>query len=329
MEFKDYYETLSIDRSASDDEIKRAYRRMARKYHPDVSKEADADVRFKEMKEAYEVLKDPKKRAAYDQFGEHWKTGQDFQPPPQWNRGFDFDPEQFTTHGSRHEGFSDFFESLFAQERSPQGNVGRGDFRQSGHRGMRMDGEDVNTHIIISIEDAYRGATRQISFDVSEMDEQGHVVRKRRTLNVSIPKGVKSGQRIRLENQGGPGIGAGSLSGDLYLKVEYEPHPVFDARGRHIHVTLPVTPSEAALGRTVKVPTLGGTVDLKLPPGSSTGKRLRLKGRGLPGSPPGDQYVDLSIVIPKRLDRKTRELYEQLEQIEQSETFHPRAGMEA
>ena len=318
MEFKDYYTTLGVERSASDDEIKRAYRRLARKYHPDVSTEPDAEARFKEMKEAYEVLKDPEKRQAYDRFGEHWKAGQNFEPPPDWGREFTFSQRGFDDGGGG-EGFSDFFDTLFGG-RSP---FERG-FGRREHREVRMHGEDVNATLTIPLEDAYRGTTRQISLEVPEVDASGRLRREPRTLNVTIPKGIKAGQRIRLEHQGGPGVGSGAQSGDLYLKVEFEPHPIFEADGRDIHVTLPITPAEAVLGRTVKAPTLGGAVDLKIPPGSSTGNRLRLKGRGLPGSPPGDQYVELQIVTPTKVDRKTRALYEQLDQ---TESFDPRAGL--
>ena len=328
MEFRDYYETLGVERSASDDEIKRAYRRLARKYHPDVSKEADAENRFKDMKEAYEVLKDPKKRAAYDQFGENWKTGQDFKPPPDWDKGFNYDSQDFGADDARDQGFSDFFDELFRASRSAGASSAQRGPHQQGRHEMRIDGENVNARITISIKDAYSGATRQVSFDVSEPDNQGRVVRKRRKLNVSIPKGVKAGQRIRLEGQGGPGFGSKARPGDLYLEIEFEPDSIFEAWGRDIYVTLPISPAEAALGRTVKAPTLGGEVDLKIPAGSSSGKSLRLRGRGLPGSPPGDQLAVLSIVVPAQLNAKTRELYEQLEEVEQAVSFNPRVGLE-
>jgi curved DNA-binding protein len=302
MEFKDYYKILGVDRAASKDDIKRAYRRLARKYHPDVSKEADAEARFKEMKEAYEVLKDPEKRSAYDQFGANWKAGQDFQPPPNWQREYSFGDgaQSFGDAGQ----FSDFFESLFGQSRG-----GGFSFRTGGGR---MKGEDVNATISIPIEDAYRGASRTISLEVPEADASGAVRRRRKTLSVKIPAGVTAGKRIRLEKQGGPGYG-GSPAGDLYLAVEFEPHPFYRADGRDIHLELPVTPWEAALGRKVKVPTPGGPVDLQIPAGSNSGKILRLKGRGLPGKPPGDQYVELKVVVPPVRDEKIRELYEALE----------------
>jgi curved DNA-binding protein len=313
MEFKDYYKILGIERDASKEDIKRAYRRLARKFHPDVSKEADAEARFKEMKEAYEVLKDPEKRSAYDQFGANWKAGQEFQPPPNWRREYSFGDgaERFGDAGQ----FSDFFETLFGQGRS-------GGFRfRSGSGGMK--GEDVNAAISIPIEDAYRGATRTITLEVPEADPGGAVKRRRKTLSVKIPAGVTAGQRIRLEKQGGPGYG-GSAAGDLYLAVEFDRHPFYRADGRDIRLELPVTPWEAALGRKVKVPTLGGAVDLQIPAGSSSGKTLRLKGRGLPGKPPGDQYVELKVVVPPASDEKIRELYETLER---GHSVNPRASL--
>jgi curved DNA-binding protein len=307
MEFRDYYTTLGVERSASADEIKRAYRKLARKYHPDVSKEADAEERFKEVNEAYEVLKDSEKRSAYDQFGEHWQAGQDFQPPPDWQQEFGFRPESFAGSTA---GFSDFFDSLFG------GRSGGGGFDGGFHRDMRMDGQDINANISISLEEAFHGGTRQINLDVPTTDDQGHRSVRRRKLNVKIPKGIKAGQRIRLEHQGGQGHGAGAQAGDLYLNVSFTRHPIFTANGADVEMELPITPSEAALGHSVKTPTLGGVVDLKIPPGSSSGRRLRLAGRGLPGSPAGDQYVVLKIVLPQPLSEQARSLYEQLDRLD-------------
>ncbi len=311
MKFRDYYEILGVARDASADDIKRAYRRLARRYHPDVSKESDAEVRFKEMKEAYEVLKDPEKRKAYDQFGADWKAGREFRPPPDWDRQFSDEQRDFGHAGE----FSDFFDALFGAGRTAGSPFGRG-FRDAKRRG-----EDVNAEITIPIEDAFHGTTRRFSLTVPDVDANGRPVRRERSLDVRIPKGITAGQRIRLEKQGGTGPGGGD-PGDLYLKVEFAPHPVFRAEGRDVYVTLPITPSEAALGRTVEAPTLGGTVDLKVPAGSSSGKTLRLKGRGLPGKPPGDQYVELEIVIPKTTSAAARELYEKLER---EQRFNPRA----
>lgn len=309
MKFKDYYEVLGVDRNASQDEIKRAYRRLARKYHPDVSKEPDAEARFKEMREAYEVLKDPEKRSAYDQFGENWKAGQDFQPPPGWQAEHGFGGQTFAGGD-----FSDFFETLFGQ-----GRGGGFSFRAGG----RMRGEDVTATITIPIEDAYHGATRTVTLEVPEADTSGRLSRRRRTLNVKVPKGITAGKRIRLESQGGAGIG-GAPDGDLYLTVEFEPHALYRAKGTDVYLELPVTPWEVALGRKVKVPTLAGTVDLKIPAGSSSGRTLRLKGRGLPGKPPGDQYVELTVVVPPATAPALRELYEKLER---EHDVNPRAKL--
>ena len=292
MRFRDYYETLGVARGASQDDIKRAYRRLARKFHPDVSKESDAEARFKEVGEAYEVLKDPEKRAAYDRFGKDWKHGQEFRPPPGWERQFDFGGGGF----SGDSGFSDFFESLF----------GRGGF--AGARGpMRARGGDQNATIEIPLEDAYRGATRNITVGG-------------RTLSVRIPKGITEGQRIRLGGQGGAGAG-GRPAGDLYLTVSHAAHPLFRTEGRDVHLKLPVAPWEAALGATVAVPTLGGKVDLKIPRGSRSGRSLRLKARGLPGRPNGDQYVTLEIVTPPADTPEAESLYRKMAE---SMPFDPR-----
>lgn len=314
MEYKDYYKILGVSRDAKADEIKRSYRKLARKFHPDVSKEPEAESRFKEMKEAYEVLKDAEKRAAYDQFGANWKAGQNFDPPPQWREQHSFRDRDFTDAGQ----FSDFFEELFGA-RAQRARSGRG------NSGIQRPGDDVTARIAISVEDAFNGATRQLSLEVPELEDTGRVRHRRRSLNVRIPKGIRAGQRIRLEGQGGAALG-GARAGDLYLEVEFEPHPVYQVKGRDIYVTLPITPSEAVLGRSVKAPTLGGAVDLKVPAGSSTGKSLRLKGRGLPGKPPGDQYVELEIVVPPNSSERERALYEQLEQ---EQSFNPRANLEA
>lgn len=311
MKFKDYYETLGVVRDADADAIKQAYRRLARKFHPDVSSETDAEERFKEVKEAYEVLKDPEKRSAYDRFGENWKAGQDFRPPPDWEPDVNFSGGGYTEAGD----FSDFFESLFGQAGHRHS---RGGYTQ-----MKMKGEDLHAKVSISLEDAYLGSTRSLSLQVPEIDQDGHMITRTRTLNVKIPQGVIDGQRIRLAGQGGPGLG-GSPAGDLFLEVVLERHRLYHAVGRDIYLDLPVAPWEAALGRSVPVPTLGGQVDLKIPAGSQPGTRLRLKGRGLPGKPPGDQYVELEIVAPKADTEQARELYERMER---ELAFDPRAAL--
>lgn len=299
MDFKDYYTVMGLERDASQGEIKRTYRKLARKYHPDVSKEANAEARFKELGEAYAVLKDTEKRAAYDQLGTHWKAGQEFQPPPDWNAGFEFS-------GRDASAYSDFFESLFGHDfQSAQG-----DRRPAG---FHARGEDHHAKVLVDLEDAYLGATRGISLRAPELDSTGHVISKQRTLNVKIPKGVRQGQRIRLSGQGSPGMGKGP-AGDLYLEIEFKPHNVFRVEGSDVYLDLPVTPWEAALGATVKVPTPNGLVDLKIPEGTTGRRKLRLKKRGIPGEPPGDLYVALTITVPPADSDAARLLYRKMEQ---------------
>lgn len=302
MKFKDYYDIMGVSRDATQDEIKRAYRRLARKYHPDVSKESDAETRFKEVGEAYEVLKDPEKRAAYDQLGKDWKAGQEFRPPPGWDRGFEFSGGGFASGGR----FSDFFETLF-------GRQGFGHAAEGG-RGFRMKGEDQHIRIPVSVEEAFRGCTRGLKLQTPEQDKSGQLKLRSRSLNVKIPKGVTDAQRIRLAGQGGMGFGGGPR-GDLYLVVELQPHKLYRPDGRDLYLDLPITPWEAALGRTVQVPTLAGSVDLKIPRGSQSGRKLRLKGRGLPGVPPGDQYVVLRIVAPPADTPEAEAIYEKMAKI--------------
>jgi curved DNA-binding protein len=301
MEFKDYYATMGVDPDADADTIKKAYRRLARKYHPDVSDEPDAEARFKELGEAYEVLRDPEKREAYDQLrkGGH-RPGESFRPPPGWsNEGFEFRGAGGGFHAEDLGGFSDFFESLFGGARRARPEARRG--------------RDVRARIEIDLETAYAGGTRRISL----AGGQG------RTLEVRIPPGVTEGTRIRLAGKGEPGP-AGAPPGDLYLEVHLRPHRRFDVDERDVQLVLPIAPWEAALGADIQVPTLAGRVSMKIPPGAGSGQRLRLRGRGLPGSPPGDQYVTLKIVAPPA-DDATRALYEQLRT---ASAFDPRADLE-
>ncbi|MAT66014.1 MAG: cytochrome C biogenesis protein [Gammaproteobacteria bacterium] len=316
MEFKDYYKILGLERDAGQDEIKRAYRKLARKYHPDVSSEPDAETRFKELSEAYEVLKDPEKRAAYDQLGKNWQAGQDFRPPPDWDAGFEFSGGGFTDADARH--FSDFFESLFGAG----GPFGRHTRYTRSHGGLR--GEDHHAKILISLEDAFRGASRRIQLQTPVVDARGRATVKPRSLDVRIPRGITAGQQIRLAGQGAGGMGGGP-AGDLYLEIEFEHHPLYQVEGRDLYLTLPVTPWEAALGARVEVPTLAGRVNLSLPAGSQSGKKLRLKGKGLPGNPAGDQYVVLRIVNPPLDSGRARELYQALAR---EVPFNPRQQLE-
>lgn len=301
MHYKDYYAAMGIERTASGDDIKRAYRKLARKYHPDVSKEPKAEERFKEIGEAYEVLRDPEKRAAYDQLGTNWQSEQDFSPPPGWNpsgggpaQGFD---------GAQ---FSDFFESLFG------GRGGRG--------GMR--GEDEHARLTVTLEEAFNGVTRAVRLTIPRQDARGQLTRDIRTLNVRIPKGIQQGQQVRLAGQGNPGMGKGS-AGDLYLEIDIAPHPLYRLDGRDLYLTVPVAPWEAALGAKLTVPTLGGAVEVRLPAGSQTGQKLRLKGRGIPTAQgPGDQYALIEIINPQADSSRAQELYKQMAQ---ELAFDPRA----
>jgi curved DNA-binding protein len=323
MRYKDYYQVMGVPRTASQDDIKRAYRKLARKYHPDVSKEKDAEERFKDLQEAHEVLKDPEKRAAYDQLGANWKQGQDFRPPPDWGRGFEF--SRGGAAGGEAGGFSDFFSQLFG-DGSPFGGVGRGAGAGRGgraQRGFASAGQDHVARVEIDLEDAYRGGSRTIELRSPELTADGHVTVKPRTLRVSIPAGVTEGQQIRLAGQGSPGQGGGP-PGDLLLEVSFRPHARFKAAGRDVTLVLPVAPWEAALGETVAVPTLGGPVDMKLPVGARAGQKLRLRGRGLPGTPPGDQLVELEIVLPPDSPR-ARQFFEDMKR---ELAFDPRAGFD-
>ena len=315
MEFRDYYEIMGVARDATQDDIKRAYRKLARKYHPDVSKEADAEARFKEVGEAYEVLKDPEKRTAYDQLGANWKAGQDFRPPPDWDQGFEFHGGGFT--GADAAGFSDFFESLFGR-----GSVGAG-FGGAGAGGFHAHGEDAHARVVIDLHDAYQGATRTLTLKHTELGSDGRPQLRERTLNVRIPRGVRQGQQIRLSGQGDPGIGQGK-AGDLYLEVTFRPHAHYHVEGADVFLDLPVAPWEAALGATVKVPTPTGAVDLKIPAGSSNGRKLRLKGRGIPARAPGDLYVVLQVALPAADSEAERAAYRAFEQ---AMAFNPRAHL--
>jgi curved DNA-binding protein len=320
MEYKDYYQIMGVKREATQDEIKRAYRKLARKYHPDVSKEQDAEARFKELGEAYEVLKDPEKRAAYDQLGSQWKAGQEFHPPPGWDAGFEF--RDFGGERPDLGGFSDFFESLYGRAGRRPGATGTRSSR--GAREFRLRGEDHHAKVMVDLADSYSGATRSISLQVPEVDDQGRVRTRARTLNVRIPKGIRQGQQIRLAGQGGAGFGGGE-AGDLYLEVEFNPRGRYRVEGADVYIDLPLAPWEAALGATVEVPTPAGAVDLKVPPNSQAGKKLRLKGRGIPAREAGDLYVVLQITLPPADTAERRQAYEQMKR---DLAFNPRAGME-
>jgi curved DNA-binding protein len=317
MEFKDYYKVLGVERTATDDEIKKAFRRLARKHHPDISKAPDAAVRMQELNEAHEVLRDKEKRAAYDRVGQGTQGGQAFHPPPGWDSGFEFSggPEEFgeaTDHSA-------FFEALFGAARR-QGARARTAHGADDVRGRR--GQDHHAKIVIPLEDAFAGATRELTLHSPEMDASGHVVLRERKLQVGIPKGIRAGQQIRLVGQGSPGLG-GQPHGDLYLEVEFAPDTRWRVDGRDLYFTLRVSPWEAALGAAVNVPTPDGAVEMNVPAGSQNGRKLRLRGRGIPGSTPGDLYVLLEVVLPPANDDKARAAYRQMAH---DLAFDPRAN---
>jgi curved DNA-binding protein len=334
VEFKDYYKIMGVARNATEAEIKQAYRKLARKYHPDVSKEKDAESRFKEVGEAYEVLKSPEKRAAYDQLGSGPRPGQEFRPPPDWGTGFEFSGAG-PHAGGGHQDYSDFFEALFGAERSGAGRRARGGF-DTGR------GEDHHAKVMLDLEAALHGGPRTFTLRVPEIDSEGHVVARERVLNVQVPKGILEGQTIRLAGQGGRPYGEGghgraadgrpdaqgsagqALPGDLYIEVEFQPHPLYRIDGRDLYLQLPVAPWEAALGATVKTPTPAGTVDLKIPAGSHSGGKLRLKGRGMPSSPPGDLYAVLEIALPPATTDQAKAAYRALAEVA---SFNPRASL--
>jgi curved DNA-binding protein len=315
MEFKDYYATLGVERSASQDDIKRAYRKLARKYHPDVSKEPDAEARFKEVAEAYEALGDAEKRAAYDDVGQRYKQGQDFRPPPGWDAGFEFSGAD--AGGGTEFDHSDFFDALF-------GRAARG--MHARRAASAAQGEDHHAKVLIDLEDAYRGGRRSIALRVPVADEQGRIRFEERRLDVNIPKGIREGQHLRLAGQGGPGH-AGGPAGDLYLEIEFNTHRRYRVDGRDVYLDLPLAPWEAALGADLTVATPEGSVQLTIPPNSSAGRKLRLKGKGLPGDPPGDLYVVLGIALPPADSAAAKDAYAALAKA--AGGFDPRRSMES
>ncbi len=323
MEYKDYYKIMGLSRSATPEDIKRAYRKLSRQFHPDISKEKNAEARFKEIGEAYEVLKDPEKRAAYDQLGANWKAGQDFRPPPKWNtgaehagRGFEW---EFSTGGpSAGSDYSDFFETLFRRG-FDSGAAGR-----RSRSAFQAKGQDHHAKIQIDLEDAYHGATRTVNLQVSQTDGRGQVTTRQHQITFKVPQGVRPGQRIRLGGQGAPGTGGGE-PGDLYLEVEFSPHALYRVDKHDVYLDLPVAPWEAALGAEVTAPTPSGQVELKIPPNSATGRKLRLKGRGLPGATPGDFYFVLQMVTPSADSGSAKTFYDSMAR--HFKTFSPRARL--
>ena len=331
VRFKDYYETLGVPRTSTTDEIRQAYRKLARKLHPDVNPgDKAAEEQFKDINEAYEVLSDEQKRNQYDRLGANWQAGADFTPPPDWgDSGVEFRDfgDVFGRNGGPG-GFSDFFESLFGQRRGRAG------------AGFRMGGRDVEAEISLSLEEAHRGGTRSITFEATETCPEcggtgskdgkacpvcrgSGVVRRPKTLSVTIPPGVRDGSVIRLQGQGEAGPRGGS-AGDLLLRVRIEPHPTFKViPPDDVEVEVPVAPWEAALGARITVPTLDGPVEMTIPAGAQAGQRLRLRGKGLKrrDGGRGDEYVVLKIVMPPKLGPKEKKL---LEQLKEASKFNPR-----
>ncbi len=313
MEYKDYYKILGVDRKATLDEIKKAYRTLARKYHPDVSKEANAEERFKEVGEAYEVLKDSEKRAAYDQLGSY-RAGQEFRPPPGWE-------QQFGGHwhgsSSRAADFSDFFSELFGFG---------GSRRTSRQSTFARQGQDYEAVAEISLEEAYHGTERSLQLEEQEVTAGGQVRRVPRVVKVRIPKGATDGQKLRVPGKGGKGS-QGGPDGDLHLTIVLQAHPLFKAAGHDLYLDLPVAPWEAALGASVDVPTMEGRVRVKVPSGAKSGQKLRLAGKGLPKpvGGHGDLYAVLQVVTPPSLSSREKELFEELGK---ASSFNPRAHLE-
>ena len=313
MKYKDYYAILGVSKSATEKDIKKAYRKLARKYHPDINHETGAEQKFKEATEAYEVIGDPEKRKKYDELGANWKAGQDFSPPPGWNPPpgaetghADFGAGSFSAEDFG--GFSDFFSSLFG---GAQGSP----FSGGGAANWRMRGQDHEALLDISLEEAVHGARKTVALQTTDVDPNGHIVRAVKNLQVTIPPGTGDNARIRLAGQGGSGIG-GAPAGHLYLRIHILPHHRFQLKGRDLLLPLSIPPHDAALGARITVETLDHRkLALTLPPGTSAGARLRLKGRGLPPTgrkPAGNLLVEIKIQIPRNLSEKERSLYEQL-----------------
>lgn len=315
MDFKDYYDILGVKPEDDKKAIKTAYRRLARKFHPDVSQEHDSEKKFKDVAEAYEVLGNAEKRAEYDDLRKYGQQGQGFTPPPGWKH----------SQGNFHDGggdFSEFFESIFGgsfagARRSSRGFTGTEDYQST-------RGQDVEIDMPVLLEDTLSDESKTIEYRLPHYDESGRLNDIKKTLKIKIPRGVVDGERIRLKGQGAPGFGSGP-AGNLYLRIKLVPHPLFDVVGHDLNITLPITPWEAALGAQVTVPTLNGKINLNVAANSQTGQRLRVKGKGLAGKKQqGDLYVILKVVMPEKTDKNSRELWQKLAD---DTNFDPRTAL--
>jgi curved DNA-binding protein len=324
--YKDYYKLLEVSKTASKDDLAKAYKKKARKYHPDLNpNDKDAETKFKEINEAYEVLKDPEKRKLYDSLGPNWKEGMNFQPPPGYEGGPRFGFRGAGAEGFDIGGFSDFFETLFGGNPRASGRPGGRGFTQEdlfgGGERYRAKGHDVEADLELTLEEAYRGGSKAITLTEQVRDFRGMVTPRTKSLQVNIPPGVTEGAKIRLAGQGGPGSGGGP-AGDLFLRVKLLPHSHFVVEGRNLIYDLSLAPWEAALGATVRVETLDGAVDMSIPPGMGSGQKLRIAGKGLGrGASRGDQLVRIMIKVPRELSDQEKELWEELAK---SSTFNPR-----
>lgn len=314
MEFKDYYQILGVERDASAADIKKAYRKLARKYHPDVSKEANAATRMAEVNEAHTVLSDPEKRAAYDALGRQapHRAGQDFRPPPNWDAGFEFTGAP-GADGMDAAEFSDFFEQLFGRAAHAQRSRRHGGASAQGGAPQQR-GRDHHASIELHLSDAYHGAERTLTLRGARLDDSGHLVNEERQLQVNIPKGVREGQLIRLGGQGGPGLG-GAPAGDLFLEVHFKPDPRWRAEDRDVYQAVTLAPWEAELGGPIEVQTPGGTtVEVTVPAHWKPGRKLRLKERGIPAATPGDLYLELHVALPPATTEAQQQAYRALAQ---------------
>lgn len=309
MEFKDYYAILGVEATADDKSIKTAYRKLARQYHPDVSKHTNAEAKFKEVAEAYEVLHDPAKRAEYDELRLARSRGQHYEPPPGW--------QQNTRAGGssqNYQDYSDFFSSLF-------GSAGSRTYQQVYAEPFRQRGQDAEIELPVFLEDTLVETSKPVEYVLSYYDTHGQLKEVKKSLKVKIRAGVTEGERIRLKGQGAPGVG-NAPNGDLYLHIRLVPHPLFDVEGHNLIITIPLTPWEAALGQKVTLPTLTGQIQLSIPPNSQTGQRLRIKGKGLPGkSGTGDLFAVLKVVMPTQTTDEAKQLWTQLAE---KSNFYPR-----